>query len=47
MKKRRLAGYLKYQNKNLPVTMKMWMQFSVMPRTVISKNISAESNNEQ
>jgi len=33
MKKRRLAGHMKHQYKKLPVTMKMWMQFNVMPRT--------------
>jgi len=31
MKKRRLASLMKHQNKKLPVTMKMWMQFNVMP----------------
>jgi len=33
MKKCRLAGLMK-QYKKLPVTMKMWLQFNVMPRTV-------------
>jgi len=33
MKKRWLAGRMTYQYKKLPVTMKKWMQFKVMPRT--------------
>jgi len=33
MKKRWLAGLMTPQYKKLPVTMKMWMQFNVMPRT--------------
>jgi len=33
MKKRWLAGVMTHQYKKLPVTMKMWMQFNVMPRT--------------
>jgi len=33
MKKRWLAGLMTQQYKKLPVTMKMWMQFNVMPRT--------------
>jgi len=33
MKKRRLAGFMTQQYKKLPVTMKMWMQFNVMPST--------------
>jgi len=33
MKKRWLAGLMTHQYKKLPVTMKMWMQFNVMPRT--------------
>jgi len=28
-----LAGLMTHQHKKLPVTMKMWMQFNVMPRT--------------
>jgi len=32
MKKRRRAGLVTHQYKKLPVTMKMWMQFNVMPR---------------
>jgi len=34
MKKRRLADLMtNHLYKKLPVTMKMWMQFNVMPRT--------------
>jgi len=33
MKKRWLAGLMTRQYKKLPVTMKMWMQFNVMPWT--------------
>jgi len=33
MKKRRLAGLIAHQYKKLTVTMKMWMQFNVMPWT--------------
>jgi len=33
MKKRTLAGLVTHQYKKLPVTMKMWMQFNVMPWT--------------
>jgi len=33
MKKRWLAGRMTHQYKKLPVTMKMWMQFNVMPWT--------------
>jgi len=35
MKKRCLAGLMTHQYKKLPVTMKMWMQFNVMPRTQV------------
>jgi len=31
MKKRCLAGLRTHQYRKLPVTMKMWMQFNVMP----------------
>jgi len=33
MKKRGLVGLMTHQYKKLPVTMKMLMQFNVMPRT--------------
>jgi len=33
MKKRWLAGLMTHQYKKLPVTLKIWMQFNVMPRT--------------
>jgi len=33
MKKSRLVGLMKHHYKKLPVAMKMWMQFNVMPRT--------------
>jgi len=33
MKERGLAGLMTHQYKTLAVTMKMWMQFNVMPRT--------------
>jgi len=32
MKKRSLASLMIHPYKKLPVTMKMWMQFNVMPR---------------
>jgi len=33
MKKRSLASLLTHQYKKLPVTMKKWMQFNIMPWT--------------
>jgi len=41
MKKRLLAGLMTHQYKKLPVTMKMWMQFNVMPRTFNIDNCKA------
>jgi len=38
MKKRSLVGLMTPQYKKLPVTMKMWMQFNVMPRTDLLPN---------
>jgi len=40
------AGLMTHQYKKLPVTMKMWMQFNVMPRTVSSEWNKRRDENE-
>jgi len=35
-----------HQYKKLPVTMKIWMQFNVMPRTQQVKEVKQKINNE-
>jgi len=37
MKKRWLAGLMTHQYEKLPVTMKLWMQFNVMPWTLLGE----------
>jgi len=43
MKKRWLAGLMAHQYKKLPVTMKMWIQFNVVPRTSLSRHPNSQA----